>query len=101
MRLYIVEKDKQAKILSKVMKIKYHKDPETGIMIGEGKWKSMDVVVDPLAGHILKHKSPQELVPQLKKLSLEEAVKQKILPIFPKLEKKSKKERKNRKKFLY
>jgi len=84
MRLYVCEKKDQVKKIAEFFNLKFDYNEN----VAKGKINGKDVVVVPLAGHIMRLLKPEEYVPELKNMSWEKAVNEGYYPFIPKVFKK-------------
>ena len=77
MTVYLTEKGSQVKALAKVMKLKMERN------IAKGKYNGEDVVIVPLAGHILRLYKPHEYREEFGKMTWKQLVEEGLIPFIP------------------
>ena len=77
MTVYLTEKGSQVKALAKVMKLKMEGN------LARGKYNGEDVVIVPLAGHILRLYKPHEYKEEFSKMTWKQLVEEGLIPFIP------------------
>ena len=80
MRVYVTEKKDQVKKIAQFFNLKYDNSEN----VAKGKINGKDVVVVPLAGHIMRLYKPEEYVPELARLTWKTAIEKGYFPFIPK-----------------
>ena len=90
MRLYVCEKKDQVLKIAEFFNLKFDRKENTA----KGKIKGKEVVIVPLAGHIMRLLKPEEYIPELKTMNWQKAIENGHYPFIPRKFKKKIKSKK-------